>query len=53
MNSTLQCLSQTKELTKFFLKKENEDRITYNNIFLANNNELQLSPVYHQLIKKF
>ena len=53
MNQTLQCLSQTKELTKYFLNKENEDRIAYNNIFLENNNELQLSPVYHQLSYSF
>ena len=40
MNSTLQCLSQTKELTNYFLDVKNNDRIIYNNIALENNNEL-------------
>ena len=52
MNSTLQCLSQTKDLTKYFLNKKNEDRIKYNNLALEGKFELQLSPIYYQLIKK-
>ena len=52
MNSTLQCLSQTKELTKYFLDDKNNDRIINNNIAKQNINELQLSPVYYQLVKK-
>jgi len=52
MNSTLQCLSQTKALTDFFLNKKNEDKIINNNIAVINKNDLQLSPIYAQLIKK-
>ena len=52
MNSTLQCLSQTKELTNFFLDKKHINRITNNNIALKNKNFLQLSPVFLELINK-
>ena len=52
MNSTLQCLSQTKELTKYFLNKNNKNRIINNNIALKNKDALQLSPVYLELIQK-
>ena len=50
MNATLQCLSNTKELTKYFLKKKNEQRIQNNNIAITNKNKLQLSPSYLKLI---
>ena len=52
INSTLQCLSQTKSLTDFFLKQSNKDKIINNNIALKNKNNLQLSPVYLELIQK-
>jgi len=52
MNLTLQCLSQTKELTNYFLNEKNKDRIINNNIALKNKNDLQLSPVYLELIQK-
>ena len=52
INSTLQCLSQTKDLTKFFLNKKNENRIINNNIALENKNDKQLAPVYLELIQK-
>ena len=52
MNSTLQCLSQTKKLTNYFLNEKNKEKIINNNIAKKNNNELQLSPVYLELIKK-
>ena len=52
MNSTLQCLSQTKNLTYYFLNKNNEYRIINNNIALNNKDDLQLSPVYLELIQK-
>jgi len=51
MNSTLQCLSQTKGLTNYFLNGKNEENIIDNNIALKNKNDLQLSPVYLELIK--
>ena len=51
MNSTLQCLSQTKDLTYYFLNKNNKDRIINNNIALKNKDDLQLSPIYLELIK--
>ena len=52
MNSTLQCLSQTKSLTDYFLNEKNTDRIINNNICIKNKNDLQLSPAYHDLIKQ-
>jgi len=51
MNSTLQCLSQTKGLTNYFLNEKNKENIINNNIALKNKNDLQLSPVYLELIK--
>ena len=47
MNATLQCLSQTKNLTNYFLKKANQDKI----LKKQNKNELQLCPVYLELIQ--
>ena len=52
MNSTLQCLSQTKDLTYYFLNKNNKNRIINNNIALKNKDNLQLSPIYLELIQK-
>ena len=52
MNSTLQCLSQTKQLSNYFLNENNKDKIINNNISLINMNENQLSPVYLELILK-
>ena len=52
MNSSLQCLSQTKELTKYFLEERNKNHIINNNIESVNKNALQLSPIYLELIKK-
>ena len=52
MNSTLQCLSQTKELTSYFLKPKNKNEIINNNIALENMNNNQLCPVFLELIQK-
>ena len=52
INSTLQCLSQTKELTIYFLNKKNKTRIINNNIANNNKNDNQLSPVYLELLEK-
>ena len=53
INSTLQCLSQTEELTNYFLdQKHKDDIINKNNIALENKNENQLSPPYYELINK-
>ena len=51
MNSTLQCLSQTIELTNFFLKKSNKEIIINNNIVLNEPNKEQLSPYYLELLQ--
>ena len=51
MNPTLQCLSQTKGLTNFFLKDKNKEKIIKNNIALNNKNAFQLSPLYLELIQ--
>ena len=48
MNSTLQCLSQTKELTNYFLREKSQNKIFNNNIAKINSNELQLSPVFYE-----
>ena len=52
MNSTLQCLSQTADLTNYFLKDSKKDRIINNNLAKENKNSLQLSPIYLKLIQK-
>ena len=52
MNSTLQCLSQTRVLTNYFLNEKNKDKIINNNIANNNKNEPQLSPAYSELISK-
>ena len=52
MNSTLQCLSQTVDLTNYFLdERRSLNKIINNNIAMKKNNELQLSPVYLELVK--
>ena len=52
MNATLQCLSQTKDLTNYFLDtNRSADKIRNNNIAMKNRNDLQLSPVYLELVK--
>ena len=51
LNSTLQCLSQTEALTKYFLNKKNKDKIFNNNIAKKNKKALQLCPVYYDLIQ--
>jgi len=52
MNSTLQCLSQTKSLTNYFLKDSKYNIIMNNNIAKQDKNLPQLTPVYLKLIKK-
>ena len=53
INSSLQCLSQTEELTNYFLDQKHKDEIiNKNNIALHNKNENQLSPSYYELINK-
>ena len=52
MNATLQCLSQTEDLTNYFLDGDRSfNKIMNNNIALKNKNDLQLSPVYLELVK--
>ena len=50
MNSILQCLSQTKSLTNYFLNVKNRNIIINNSISLQNKNNFQLSPLYLELI---
>ena len=52
MNATLQCLSQTEDLTNYFLNPENENKIKNNNIAILKKNEYQLTPVYYELVNK-
>ena len=52
MNSTLQCLSQTKQLANYFLNIKNKEAIRNNNIALKNKHAYQLSPVFLDLIQK-
>ena len=52
MNAILQCLSQTDDLTNYFLDEElSFDRIINNNVAIKNKNDLQLSPVFLELLK--
>ena len=51
MNATLQCLSQTERLTKYFLDEEHLPTIINNNIALKDPNGYQLSPAYFELIE--
>ena len=50
-NSVLQCLSQTKDLTNYFLKETSMNSIFNNNIAKKNPKALQLCPVYYELIQ--
>ena len=52
MNSTLQCLSQTAALTNYFLTEKNQNYIDNINLELSKKNELCLTKVYSNLIKK-
>ena len=52
MNATLQCLSQTDDLTNYFLKKNNLKRIIHNNIASQDETAIQLSPKYLELIEE-
>ena len=52
MNATIQCLSQTEDLTNYFLDNKRCERIFNNNIAIKNNNSLQLSPVYLSLLQE-
>ena len=51
-NSVLQCLSQTAELTKYFLKESNKEKILNNNNSISKKNEIKLCPVYYDLIHR-
>ncbi len=51
MNATLQCLSQSKALSNYFLHNKNKNRIINNNYQLKDPKQLQLSPCYLELIE--
>ena len=48
MNSTFHCLSQTEELTNYFLNEKYKDRIinNNNNIILKNKNDSIISSLF-------
>ena len=48
MNATIQCFSQTKGLTNYFLDPKNKNQIVNNN----SRGEPQLSPIYLDLVQK-
>ena len=52
MNATIQCLSQTEDLSNYFLNPTKQDKIINNNIAKENPRALQLSPVYLSLVKE-
>ena len=52
VNSTIQCLSQTKGLTNYFLDEKNKENIINNKFGLNNKKDNQLSPVFLGLIQK-
>ena len=51
-NSVLQCLSQTKDLTNYFLKENNKEKIMNNNYSTKFPRDLQLCPMFYDLIQK-
>ena len=51
MNAALQCLSQSKTLSNYFLHNKNKNRIINNNYQLKDPKLLQLSPDYLELIE--
>ena len=51
MNSIIQCLSQIKELSDYFLDIKNRDKIINNNLKKSNPNSVQLCPLYLELIQ--
>ena len=52
MNSTLQCLSQTKDLTNFFLKQKYLEKSGNNNISLNDKSNYRLYSSFLELIQK-
>ena len=50
-NAVLQCLSQTKDLTNYFLNDDNYNEIINNNIAKKNPRAKTLCPIYYNLIK--
>jgi len=50
INPVLQCFSQTKFLTNYFLKKSIKDKIMNNNIEIKANNSIQLYQLFIELI---
>ena len=52
MNSTLQCLSHTADLTNYFLLEKNENYLCNISEELSRKKELCLSKAYLELIKK-
>ena len=52
MNATLQCLSQTEDLTNYFLDERHWENIINNNNAKSNRNLPQLTPIYLELVKK-
>ena len=51
INPILQCLSQTEDLTSYFLNENNINTIMDNNIALKEKDSLKLSPSYLELIQ--
>ena len=50
-NAVLECLSQTKDLTNYFLKEDNYNKIINNNMAKKNPGTKTLCPIYYNLIK--
>ena len=50
-NTILQCLSQTSELTSYFLNNKNIEQIINDNIISKNKNDKKLAPIYLKLIQ--
>ena len=51
MNATLQCLSKTIKLSNYFLDPKNKEKIFNNNTIRKNQNDLELSTSFYELIK--
>ena len=51
MNATLQCFNKTKELSNYFLRPENKSRILLNNSIIKNENNLELTTSYYEVLQ--
>lgn len=52
MNAVLQYFNKNKKLSNNILKQENKSRIFLNNSILKDENQIELSTAYYEILKK-